>query len=162
MFCFSAPAPRARRRRRTGRWQRPLGGGRDVDSGNNSPSSVDAKRPAIQPEVRFPQLSCAGDAIRSEKPPAVISSRGLRFAQGAQQPVGVFLCRRCILYPRAKNAAQSGLCEPPAFSKAFMPPDDFLGRRLRGVPPCLGQEGKHLVRCSSRALGLKSRGDLFI
>ena len=33
-----------------------------------------------------------------------------------------------------------------AFSKAFTPPDDVLGRRLRGVPPRLGQEEKYLVR----------------
>ena len=64
--------------------------GGDVDSGNNSPPSVDVKRPAIQPEARFPQLSCAGDAIRSEKPPAVHHSRGFRFAEGAQRALAAF------------------------------------------------------------------------
>ena len=56
----------------------------------NSPPSVDVKRPAIQPEARFPQLSCAGDAIRSEKPPAVHHSRGFRFAEGAQRALAAF------------------------------------------------------------------------
>ena len=64
--------------------------GWDVDSGNNSSPSVDVKRPAIQPEARFPQLSCAGDAIRSEKPPAVHHSRGFRFAEGAQRALAAF------------------------------------------------------------------------
>ena len=50
--------------------------GWDVDSGNNSSPSVDVKRPAIQPEARFPQLSCAGDAIRSEKPRLFITAGG--------------------------------------------------------------------------------------
>ena len=63
-----------------------------MDSGNNSPPSVDAKRPAIQPEARFPQLSCAGDAIRSEKPLAVHHGRGFRFAQGVQRLLALGAC----------------------------------------------------------------------
>ena len=50
-----------------------------MDSGGNSTPSVDPQCPAIQSEIRFPQLSCAGDAIRSEKPPALIG-RGFQFA----------------------------------------------------------------------------------
>ena len=52
---------------------------RDVDCGDNSTASVDAKRAAIQSQARFTQLSCAGDATRSEKPPAAHRGRGFRF-----------------------------------------------------------------------------------
>ena len=52
---------------------------RDVDCGDNSTASVDAKRAAIQSQARFAQLSCAGDATRSEKPPAAHRGRGFRF-----------------------------------------------------------------------------------
>jgi hypothetical protein len=35
--------------------------------------------------------------------------------------------------PRTKTAALSRLSEPHAFSKAFTPPDDVLGRRLQAT-----------------------------
>jgi type I site-specific restriction endonuclease len=47
-----------------------------VDCGDNSTASVDAKRAAIQSQVRFTQLSCAGDATRSE----LIAAGGFDFA----------------------------------------------------------------------------------
>ena len=66
--------------------------------------------PAIQSQARFPQLSCAGDVIRSEKPPAASIPAG-DFDSHNRLSDSIF----CVF---GAARVTTPLCLPEAFSRA--------------------------------------------